>query len=141
MVHLSTETKIVYLLQRCPTLKTYSPQMWRQELLCRHIYWKYTVARTARIFCFNFLLDLIFSRNFNNPNTFYCINYSLLQIAKYMKFCLSPHLNCLSPHVANGDKVGHRWSTWLHFELREWDNKTRQYIKYHIFVSMLEKSK
>jgi hypothetical protein len=21
---------------------------------------------------------------------------------------LSPHLNCLSPHVANGDKVGHR---------------------------------
>ncbi len=24
--------------------------------------------------------------------------------------CLSPHLNLLSPHVANGDKVGQHWS-------------------------------
>ncbi len=23
---------------------------------------------------------------------------------------LSPHLKCLSPHVAIGDKVGHRWT-------------------------------
>jgi hypothetical protein len=27
---------------------------------------------------------------------------------KFKELSLSPHLNCLSPHVANGDKVGHR---------------------------------
>jgi hypothetical protein len=25
----------------------------------------------------------------------------------FKKLSLSPHLNCHSPHVANGDKVGH----------------------------------
>jgi hypothetical protein len=28
---------------------------------------------------------------------------------KFKELSLSPHLNSLSPHVANGDKVGHRW--------------------------------
>jgi hypothetical protein len=32
------------------------------------------------------------------------------------KIELWPHLNCLSPHVANGDKVGHRCSSSSHLK-------------------------
>ncbi len=30
-------SNLIHLSQRCPTLKKYSSQMWRQERLCRHI--------------------------------------------------------------------------------------------------------
>jgi hypothetical protein len=31
----------------------------------------------------------------------------------FITTCLSPHLNLLSPHVTNGDKVGHHFSNTL----------------------------
>jgi hypothetical protein len=33
---------------------------------------------------------------------------------QFMNNCLSPHLKLLSPHVANGDKVGHHWFTSIY---------------------------
>jgi hypothetical protein len=99
--------------QRCPTVKRHSPQMWRQERLCRHICWQYFVAK---IFKNHFFTTI------NNCHSVSLCTYSKIDLllhmwftifivaknVKFKKLSLSPHLNCLSPHVANGDKVGHR---------------------------------
>ena len=34
---------------------------------------------------------------------------------KFKKLCWSPHLNCLTPHVAIGEKVEHRSFIWRSF--------------------------
>jgi hypothetical protein len=36
-------------------------------------------------------------------------NHYICKECNIKKLNLLPHLNCVSPHVANGDKVGHLW--------------------------------
>jgi len=79
------------------------------------------MSRIERTFFINILLipqDMKVSINTFRAaefqlQTFFAHIVQFLKIAKNMifkKLCLSPHLNCLSPHVAIGDKVGQRCS-------------------------------
>ncbi len=45
--------------QWCPTVKRHSPQMWRLELLCRHIFFVNTLLQG--IFCFIHFFMIIFT--------------------------------------------------------------------------------
>ena len=104
--------------QRCPTLKKHSSQMWRQELLCRHICCTCILAKIDSFFYLS-----IFSLGPHNEKVSIIIICQIVLVTyifvqnlkkgknmKFKKLCLSPHLNCQSPHEAIGDKVGHRCS-------------------------------
>jgi hypothetical protein len=87
--------------------------MWRQELLCCHICWQYFVAKIFKnvSLCTYSKIDILMHKGFTN--------FIIAKNVKFKKLSLSPHLNCLSPHVANGDKVGHRWSKGVYKQPKE----------------------
>jgi len=116
--------------QRCPTSEKNSPQMWRQKHHCRHISCKRHFQMEIRQEkCFQYWASqLIYHLNGSffqillKSNIIYLkvvLNTASIQKYENIPFIpifkivsLSPHLKCLSPHVAIGDKVGQRCSKW-----------------------------
>ncbi len=61
--------------------------------------------------------------------------YSLFIITNlFLNKCLSPHLKLLSPHVANGDKVGHQWTIGTETNLRNRNRVKLRSICYDIYI-------
>ncbi len=90
-----------YLDQRCPTVKRHSPQMWRQELLCRHICWQYFVAKIKKKKIFTMIYNghNVSLYTYSKIDLLLHIWFTIFITAKNVKFkklSFSPHLNCLS---------------------------------------------
>ncbi len=110
--------------------KAFATKVATGASLSPHFFWKYSVAWNLFFSIFSlwlvFTFNLIVNVKLIINSTFQCTHlwFKIYIIGKNMKFeklSLSPHLNCLSPHVANGDKVGHRWSNVFSFKQMEYN--------------------